>query len=462
MKIIILAGGTGTGLWPVSRIYNPKQFTKFKGAGESIFQLTIKKCSEFVNMEDIIIVTNSAYKYFVCGQLDEIGVKIPDSNILLEPSFKNTLHAVSLGAFTLKGRGLGDVGALVLPANSAVSNYEDIFDDGEGFQNTDAFGNYILTFGVEAAGAYTGCGYIKAGGSCESGYIVDKFIEKPDGCDVQKLIEEGYMYNSGILRFKPDTFIKELEDLQPGLYELFMGGDIDDIYMSDTEGTVEKAILEKSGRVAVIPIGKKWDMSNEFASYYRRYGEGGDRDGNISFNDNVFIESKNNLVYAEGSKVVSLIGVDGLVVIDQPDALLVCDSAKTDRVRDIALVLKGRGDPRVEYHATCYRPWGSYTVLEEGAGYKIKRIMVLPGKKLSYQMHYQRSEHWVVVKGTANVIKNDHEYVVHSGESIFLSIGEKHRLENPGKTLLEVIEVQIGSYLEEDDIVRFEDDYGRG
>lgn len=462
MKSIILAGGTGTGLWPVSRIYNPKQFVKLKNRSESFFQRTVKNCVDIMVSEDIFIVTNSEYKYFVTGQLEEIGIHIPESNVILEPSFKNTLHAVSMGVCKIMdvfGGHVRDV--LVIPSNGAASDYSAIFNHSDVF-SCNSFGANMLTFGIKPVGAYTGYGYIKVGS--KGGKVcfkVDKFVEKPEIAEAEQLVKDGCMYNLGVLYFSTDTFMAELEKFEPELHGYFASRNFDEAYNLPISTTVEKAILEKTQRLAVIPLEEQWSSVDKFSDFYRQYNEDKDARGNIAFNDNVFIESSNNLVYAEGDKIVSVVGCDNLIVIDQPDALLVCNGHEAEKVRDVASVLKERNDSRAEYHTTCYRPWGSYTVLEDGKGYKIKRISVLQGKKLSYQMHYHRSEHWVVAKGTAAVVKDGVKHIVRSGESIFISVGEKHRLENPGKELLEVIEVQIGSYLGEDDIVRFEDDFGR-
>lgn len=460
MKVMVLAGGTGTGLWPVSRIYYPKQFVKLNGEN-SIFQKTILGCVDAVKIEDIIIVTNIEYKYFVLDQLNEISISIPESNIIFEPIFKNTLHAVSVGVFstTLSQNKYDDF--IVIPSNGLVSDYGRIFNNYEYFKVGNRLNNIIL-FGMDATGVYTGYGYIKAGAEDNSLCSVEDFIEKPAKDKVDELIKNGYLYNSGVLFFNSRIFLDELQLFYGDLYNVLKENRIDDAYKLDVQATVEKGILEKTKKLSVIHLKDVIEKDNIYSEFYKQYNVDKDEFGNKSFNDNVYINAKNNLVYAENNKVVSVVGCDDLIVIDQPDALLVCNKNHTEKVRDVASILKDRGDDRAEYHTTCYRPWGSYTVLEEGVGYKIKRITVYSDKKLSYQMHYHRSEHWVVVTGTAIVNKEGKEIIIRQGESVFISAGEKHRLENRGKCPLEVIEVQIGNYLGEDDIVRYDDDFGRG
>ena len=225
--------------------------------------------------------------------------------------------------------------------------------------------------------------------------------------------------------------------------------------------SVDYGLIEKMERVYCVPFNIDWNDVGNFTTFYDRYHTKQDENGNVYFNDEIMINSDNNLVYSEGDKAVAVIGVSDIVVVDQKDALLVCRRDDSQRVKDAVDILKNKNDPRADYHLTVYKPWGSYTILEESSFYKVKRLTVLPGKRLSYQMHYHRSEHWIVAAGTAIVVIDDVEKMVRSGESIFIRAGEKHRLINSGSLLLEVIEVQNGQYLGEDDIVRFEDDYER-
>ena len=457
MKIIIMAGGSGTRLWPLSRANYPKQFLKLKGMKQSIFQLTMNRCLMLAALNDIYIVTNKNYKFLISGQIEEMGLTACMDNILLEPQPKNTLPAIYNGVKTIQKNG-EDIVA-VFPSDHLIGDAEQfakLILSGISFM-----GNHLLTFGICAASPETGYGYIKPGKKLLSGYLVDQFKEKPDIETAQKYVKEGYYWNSGMFMFRTDLFVEEVRMYCPAVFNAFQNDSVDKRFEATPGISIDYGLMEKSERVAVVPMDIKWNDLGSFATFYDEYNAQKDNSGNVLFDGEIAIESSDNMVYTDEDKAVAIVGVDDLVVVDQRDALLICHKDKTQNVKDVVDRLKQTGDKRADYHLTEYRPWGSFTVLEEGMFYKIKHLTILPGKMLSYQMHYHRSEHWIIVNGTATITIDGSEKMVFSNESIFIKSGCKHRLANNGKILLEVIEVQSGSYLNEDDIVRFEDAFGR-
>ena len=455
MKAIILAGGSGTRLWPLSRNNYPKQFLKLKNMKESIFQLSFERCIKLVGLEGIYIVTNTNYKFLVIGQIEEMGYSIDERHVLVEPMGKNTLPAIYYGVKEIQK--ISEDVVAVFPSDHLIYEEDEFVETiKSGIQLTS---EYIITYGIRPNKPHTGYGYIKPAVPLTIGYQVDKFKEKPDYQTALGYLEEGYLWNSGMFMFRTDKFTEEVRKNEPDVYDAFELDNITQIYENTPGISIDYGIMEKSGRVAVIPLNIKWSDLGSFDTFYDEYERDGN--GNISFDDNILINSSNNLLYTDNNKTVALVGVEDLIVVDEKDALLICKKDQSQHVKKVVNKLKDNNDPRADIHLTTYRPWGSYTILEEGPFYKLKRITVLPNKKLSYQFHLHRSEHWIVVKGTAKVTVENEEYFVRSGESTFVKSGYKHRLENMGKVLLEVIEVQFGEYLEEDDIVRFEDDFGR-
>lgn len=458
MKAIVMAGGSGTRLWPLSRGKYPKQFVKLKGMRYSLFQMTIDRCLGFCGWEDIYVVTNKDYEFLVKSQIDEMEGKAESIHVLLEPQMKNTLPAIYNGVKAI--RETGDDVVVVMPSDHLIK-------DTAGFvsqvrQGEKLAADYIFTFGIQPTFPETGFGYIRPGEALQSGFKVREFKEKPDYATAEQYVAAGYLWNGGIFMFDTALFDEEVKTYAPEVYAAFLAGTVEERFEKAPRISIDYGIMEKSARVAVLPLAIDWDDLGSFATFYETYAANRDADGNVLLGDAISIDAKDCLIYPDdGKKVTALIGTEDLIVVDQPDALLICRKDRTQDVKGIVDSLKMRGDSRKDYHITEYRPWGSFTILEEGSLYKIKRLTVTPGKQLSYQMHYHRSEHWIVVAGTATVTIDDENYLVRSGESIFVNIGAKHRLANDGKLLLEVIEVQSGQYLGEDDIVRFNDDFGR-
>lgn len=457
MKVIILAGGSGTRLWPLSRTNYPKQFLKLNGMDKSIFQLTVQRCLKLTTLDEIFIVTGKNYKFLISGQIEEMGYKAVMENILLEPAAKNTLPAIFYGIKEVQKN--GDDIVAVFPSDHLI-NDEDVLIQSI-LEGRHLAGKYLLTFGVCPSSPETGYGYIKPGKAVGQSFIVDEFKEKPDFETAKRYVDSGYFWNCGMFMFNSSLFSTEVEAHSPEVYKAFMSDDVSECFKNTPSISIDYGVMEKSKHAAVIPLQMHWNDLGSFATFYNEYDARKNENGNVIFNNEVLIDSSDNMIYSDGDKAIIAIGVKDLVVVDQKDALLICHKDQTQKVKDGVAELKKKDDPRIDYHMTEYRPWGSCTLLEEGRFYKIRRVTVLPGRKLSYQMHYHRSEHWIVVSGTATVTIDGKEDLVSINESVFVKNGCKHRLQNNGKLPLEVIEVQSGIYLEEDDIVRFEDDFGR-
>lgn len=325
----------------------------------------------------------------------------------------------------------------------------------------DLASEYLITFGVSPTSPQTGYGYIKPGEYLGVGYKVSEFKEKPDLKVAEKYIKEGYLWNSGMFLFDTDVFFNELKIHAPEVIDSFENfKDIKKVYANVPSTSIDYGIMERSSRVATVRIDDRWNDLGNFDAIYNEFEK--DENGNVIYNcDDMLVNSADNLIYSKPKKIVSMIDVKDMVIVDTPDALLVCPRESSQKVKEVVSALKDKGDERVQLHQTVYRPWGSYTILENSERHKIKNIIVMPHKKLSLQMHHHRSEHWVVVEGMACVENDGEKYFLRQGESTFIKAGIRHRLSNPGKLPLEIIEVQLGEYVGEDDIVRFDDEYGR-
>ena len=401
-------------------------------------------------------MTNDSQKFFVTGQIEELGHSIPVENVLIEPEGKNTLPAICYGMTEVKKRfGKAVVGIfssdhiLGKGALSTISKAESLTADD------------LVIFGIEPECAHTGYGYIKPGEKLGVGNKVAGFREKPDMVTAEEYVKEGYLWNSGMFLFDTEIFFSELKTNAPDVYDAF--NSVDDIkgtFSKIEPISIDYGIMERSERVAMVKIEDRWSDLGNFNSIYEEF-EKDDDDNIVHQCESVMIGSKGNLVCSRPDKIVSMIDVEDMVVVDTPDALLICPRQSSQKVKDVVSSLKEKDDERVQLHQTVYRPWGSYTVLESSERHKIKNITVMPHKKLSLQMHHHRSEHWVVVEGIACVENDGDRYFLRQGESTFIKAGIRHRLSNPGKVPLEIIEVQLGDYVEEDDIIRFDDEYGR-
>lgn len=456
MKVIILAGGCGTRLWPLSRDRYPKQFVKIKKEDPSLFQETFERSLLLSEIDDIYVVTNEKYKFLVMGAIEEMGYEYNEGNIFVEPEAKNTLPAVYAGVNEISRD--SDDTIVVFPSDHRIikpNEFSEIIRESEELSQ-----NNIITFGIKPDGPNTGYGYISPARKKLNGYVVEEFHEKPDHDTAVSYIEKGYFWNSGIFMFNSGFFVNEVKIHAPEIYNAFDSSEnIRKAFSKIDKGiSMDYGIMEKSDSISVVPVDIGWNDLGSFDAFYDVYKK--DENNNIVEPENIVIDSKNNYIYSETGKLVASVGVEDLIIVDNRDALLICKKEQSQKVKQIVETLNQRKDPRSKSHVKDYRPWGNYKVLEEEKdSFKINRIVVGVGKKLSYQLHYHRSEHWIVVKGMAKVIIEEEEKLVSAGESIFIRPGQKHKLENPGRVPLEIIEVQMGEYLEENDIVRFDDEY---
>jgi len=437
---LILCGGSGTRLWPLSRTLMPKQFVKLFDK-QSLFQLTVSRNSTICKEQ--FIVSNHEQYFLALDQLEELGKF--NNRYLLEPLGRNTAPAIALACMALDHEEI----VLVTPSDHLIkdqSAYEKAIAEAEIFANQD----FLVTFGIKPTFAETGFGYIEA-----SGANVKAFHEKPDSKTAEAYVKAGnYYWNSGMFCFKAGVFLAELEQYAPEIfltckkaYENAKSDGMIRILHEDMvaipEDSIDYAVMEKSHKVKVIPSDIGWSDVGSFDALCHEL-------------DN---DESNNFIMS--NKHVSLIDVHDLIVIDTEDALLISQKGSSQKVKEIVTALKKENVELTTTHKTTHRPWGTFTVLEDKAGYKIKKIMVKPGKRLSLQKHFHRNEHWIVVSGTATVQVEDKTYIVRENESTYIKAGEIHRLENQGKIPIVLIEAQVGSYTGEDDIVRIEDDYKR-
>lgn len=461
MKAIILAGGSGTRLWPLSRGNYPKQFLKINGS-ESLLKQTVQRLINKGSIEDIIVITNKEYKFYVKSEVEK------SNNIIFEPVGRNTAPAIALGIrYCIERLGCDGSEVIFVSPSDHVIKPPERFVDYLSIAEIVAGEGYIVTFGIKPERPEIGYGYIKTGdrlktiGDNIEGYKAEKFAEKPDVRTAKEYLKEGnYYWNSGMFAFRIDTMINEFQRYRPEIIGLFNKG-LDEMLLNFDQMpdiSIDYAIAEKSNRIALLPLDLYWNDIGSWDSLCDIMDRDGD--GNIKIGDVLSIDTKDTLIMGN-RRLISTIGLDNHLVVETDDAILIAKRGEAQKVREIVKLLKEHGRKEAEDHVTVYRPWGSYTVLEKGERYKLKRIIVNQQEKLSLQMHYHRSEHWVVIKGTAKVTIGDKEIFLHENESAYVPKSTLHRLENPGKVPLEIIEVQNGEYVGEDDIVRVDDIYER-
>lgn len=456
---IVLAGGSGTRLWPMSRTLFPKQLLKLNG-DVTLLQQSVKRVLDILPAERIFVVTNEEHVFEVRSQLSELDGAL-DSQVLSEPVGRNTLPAVLLALRKIAADPAASSVA-VFPSDHQIRDQKAWRKDM--LQALQLAGDkWFVTFGIKPHKPETGYGYISLGREISSGAReAAAFVEKPDQKDAERYLEDGnYYWNSGMFVFPVQELLQEIERLLPDIYNEWKKNDESGFLQSYThlpDISVDYGVMEKVSRVAVLPAGFDWDDLGNWEALYR-LGEKDDS-GCVARGDVLSLDCRDSFLFSTGGKLAA-VGLERAVVVQTRDATLVCSRDEVQKVKDVVQRLKEEDSHLVEAHVTVHRPWGSYTVLEEGPYYKIKRLSVKPGSTLSLQMHHHRSEHWVVINGTAEVLVGEEVKLLSENQSVDIPKATKHRLGNPGKLPVEIIEIQNGPYLEEDDIVRFDDVYGR-
>ena len=462
---IILSGGSGTRLWPLSRKMYPKQFLSLLH-DETMLQKTLSRLDGLEHAAPIV-VCNDEHRFIVAEQARQSGVE--DLSIILEPFGRNTAPAIAVAALHALQHAQDPL-LLVLSADHEIAD-EKAFCDAVRKAQPLAEAGKLVTFGIVPDHAATGYGYIKRGKPQDKGYIVDEFVEKPGHATATEYLDSGdYYWNSGMFMFKAQAYLDELKKFNLDMVTHceqaarkltedigFLRLDAD-AFAKCKSDSIDYAIMEKTDLACVVPMDAGWSDIGSWASLWDHSNK--DDAGNSTHGDVMTSETENSFVHAE-SRLVATVSVKDLVIVETQDAVLVADKNKSQEVKQIVERLKLEQREEEKFHRIVYRPWGSFDSVDAGEGYKVKRISVKPGARLSKQMHHHRAEHWVVVRGTARVFRDDEIFDLHENESVFIPLGATHYLENPGDGPLDIIEVQSGSYLGEDDIVRFDDIYGR-
>ena len=474
---VILSGGSGSRLWPLSREEYPKQFLNLSGS-KSLFQDAIDRIvninNKAITIDNTIVVTNEKHRFLVLDQLDRMN--LDKVKVLLEPASLNTAPALTLASFEAETNG-NDPILVVVPADQTIS-------DNKAFSKTlesaikAATNNSIVILGIKPNAPNTGYGYIKTTDNIgEFGeFSVERFIEKPNLAKAKEYFKAGhYFWNGGIFVVKASIWLKAINqfrsDIYSGTNEAWLKKSVDGefirpdsaLYKSIPADSIDFSVIEKcpnsqNFNIQMIPLAAGWNDLGSWEAFFQSNKV--DEFGNVSFGDPLIKETKNSLIYST-KRLVSTLGVENLIIVETDDALLVADKSKSQDVKILVEELKNSGREEHNIHRKVHRPWGWYDNIDYGEGFKVKRIQVKPGASLSLQMHEHRAEHWVVVRGVAKVVNGKEVITLLESESTYIPKGQSHRLSNPGPDFLEIIEVQSGKYLEEDDIIRMEDNYGR-
>ncbi|WP_296048947.1 mannose-1-phosphate guanylyltransferase/mannose-6-phosphate isomerase [uncultured Alteromonas sp.] len=466
MKPVVLAGGSGSRLWPKSRAALPKQFLALT-SDQTMLQETLQRL-DGSSAAHPIVICNDAHRFLVAEQLRQMGGE--HGGIILEPVGRNTAPAIALAALHALQTD-DDPVLLVLAADHLIK-------DSAGFQaavakaNELAMEGNLVTFGIVPDQAHTGYGYIKGGEAIGVGMKVDEFVEKPDLATAQQYVDSGnYFWNSGMFMFKASVYLDELKKHAPEMYSICEQAiaseskDLDfiridpDIFATCPDDSIDYAVMEKTALAAMVPLDAGWSDVGSWSSLWET-ADNKDENGNVIVGDAILEGVNNSYINAE-ERLIAVVGLDDVVVVETKDAVMVANKNKVQDIKNVVNKLKAEKRPEFQFHREVFRPWGSYDSIDNGKRFQVKRITVKPGEKLSVQMHHHRAEHWIVVSGTANVTIGEKTQLVTENESVYIPIGDVHALENPGKIPLELIEVQSGAYLGEDDIVRFSDRYGR-
>ena len=465
---VILSGGSGSRLWPLSREFFPKPLLPLVSE-QTLLQETATRLDGLADLGDAVYVCNEEHRFLVAEQIAEIG-KTP-STIILEPEGRNTAPALTLAALYLVKRD-ADAMMVVMPADHVMTVPQQFVEAVEqGSHNAEQ--GALVTFGIVPASPETGYGYIKRDEQVDdsAAYRVARFVEKPDRETAEQYVSEGdYFWNSGIFLMRADRWLDEISQHRPDILKacrqaMNKGSQDSDFFRVNKQefhecpgDSIDYAVMEKTDRAVVVPISAGWSDIGAWSALWDVCQQ--DADGNVMQGDVIAEDTRNAFLVAQ-HRCLATVGLDDVVVIETADAVLVARKDKAQDVKAIVNRLKESGREEHKVHRQVYRPWGSYEGIDEGPRFQVKRLTVKPGAQLSLQMHHHRAEHWVVVKGTARVTCGDQMFDLHENESTYIPIGQRHRLENPGNIPLEVIEIQSGSYLGEDDIVRFEDVYDR-